>query len=193
MPLRIIAGELRGRRLATVPGLKTRPTADRTRESVFNILGPTLDGLHVLDLFAGTGAFGIEALSRGAASCVFVESERSAARILAGNLEALGIRSGARLVVQPFERATAHLGAAGGPFDIVFLDPPYGPGDLFRAIRLADQRRLLASGGILIAEHDLELPMPEREGSLACSRTARYGGTCLTFYESQVDSEGDRS
>ena len=80
MPLRIIAGELRGRRLATVPGLKTRPTADRTRESVFNILGPTLDGLHVLDLFAGTGAFGIEALSRGAAAAWFIEIGRAGAQ-----------------------------------------------------------------------------------------------------------------
>ena len=78
MPLRIIAGELRGRRLATVPGLKTRPTADRTRESVFNILGPTLLGAHVLDLFAGTGNLGIEALSRGAERVVLVESAKTA-------------------------------------------------------------------------------------------------------------------
>ena len=187
--MRVIGGEFRGRRLRAPAGTATRPTSDRVRESLFDILAGRVEGACFLDGYAGTGAVGIEALSRGASSCAFVESDRTAARILGENLAGLRIESRACVLVQRFERAAARLGAGGDAFHIVFLDPPYGPGDLLRALRLVDARGLLRPHGLLIAEHDAGLLLPEREGRLGRVRVARYGGTSLTFFEA-VDREG---
>ncbi|SHF61003.1 16S rRNA (guanine966-N2)-methyltransferase [Jatrophihabitans endophyticus] len=124
---RIIAGQAKGRRLA-VPGAGTRPTSDRAREGLFNTLAATmpLDGARVLDLFAGTGAVGLEALSRGAAAAVFVESNRRAVEVLRRNVETVGL-PGARVVPAPVSRFLGD--GPGEPFDLVFADPPYADGD----------------------------------------------------------------
>jgi 16S rRNA (guanine966-N2)-methyltransferase len=152
------------------------------REALFNVLAPRLAGSRFLDAYAGTGAVGIEALSRGAERAVFVESDGRAAQVLEGNLRTLGVTEMAEVFVLPFARAASGLAAQSTSFDIVFLDPPYGPGELLRALRLCASMTLVASSGILVAEHDSKLSMPEREGSLCRQRSLKYGGTILSFF-----------
>jgi len=182
LPLRVIAGELRGRRLATVPGLKTRPTADRIRESVFNILGPTLGGLHVLDVFAGTGAFGIEALSRGAATACFVEIGRDALRILAGNLKVLGLVERATVLRCDAGRNLNCLRDRRPRFELVFMDPPYGLGLVGPALAHLHAADCLAAGARLVVEHAAEDILPELTGSgCRLNDQRRYGKTLVSF------------
>src|SRR5213596_3455464 len=123
LPVRIVAGEHRGARIFAPKGRDTRPTSDRVREAAFNLIGP-VDGATVLDLFAGSGAMGLEALSRGAASAVFVDSDRDAQRTIERNLEKLGLK-GARVVKQDARRALAAEAAAGSRYNLVLVDPPY--------------------------------------------------------------------
>jgi 16S rRNA (guanine966-N2)-methyltransferase len=194
LPLRIIAGELRGRRLATVPGLKTRPTADRTRESVFNILGPTLDGLHVLDLFAGTGAYGLEALSRRAAAAWFIEIGRAALKVLAANVDALGLAERGRVVRWDAARNLNCLRDHDPKFGLVFMDPPYRLGLVAPALAHLHATGCLAAGARLVVEHAAEDALPELGVSgyrLADER--RYGITLvsfLTYHTSSPESSG---
>jgi 16S rRNA (guanine966-N2)-methyltransferase len=187
LPLRIIAGELRGRRLATVPGLKTRPTADRTRESVFNILGPTLDGLHVLDLFAGTGAFGIEALSRGAAAACLVDVGREALKVLAANVAALGLAQRAQVVRWDAARSLNCLRDREPKFGLVFMDPPYRQGLVAPALAHLNAADCLATGARLVVEHAAEDALPEL-GKSGCrlADQRRYGKTLVSFLTNVV-------
>jgi 16S rRNA (guanine(966)-N(2))-methyltransferase RsmD len=180
--MRVIGGEFRGRRLRSPGGTSTRPTSDRVREALFSILAARVGGSLALDAYAGTGAVGIEALSRGARRCVFVESSAGAVRVLRANLAALGLQARSRVLASPFARAATRLGAEEGPFDLVFLDPPYGPGELLRALRIASASGLVAPDGIVVAEHDAGLALPAAEGILRRRRTARYGGTCLSLF-----------
>jgi 16S rRNA (guanine966-N2)-methyltransferase len=122
--IRIVAGSKRGHRLNVPPTGGVRPTSEKVREAIFDALGP-IEGLQVLDLFAGTGAMGLEALSRGAAHCVFVESDRAVAATLGANIQALGFESVSNVVVSEYFTAASRLVAAPGPFDLLFLDPPY--------------------------------------------------------------------
>ena len=188
--MRVIGGEFRGRRLRAPRGITTRPTSDRVRESLFDILAPRVRGASVLDAYAGTGAVGIEALSRGADSCVFVESDRAAARIVAENIAALGLERRSTVVIRPFAEASASLAREGRAFDLIYLDPPYGAGELLRALRLCAGGGLLRPGGRLIAEHDARLATPEREDPLRLDREVRYGGTRLSFYAVDTGSDG---
>ena len=182
MPLRIIAGELRGRRLATVPGLKTRPTADRTRESIFNILGPTLDGVHVLDVYAGTGAFGIEALSRGAATAWFIDIGRDALKVLAANVGTLGLADRATVMRWDAARNLNCLRSHEPKFGLVFMDPPYHLGLVTPALAHLRAAVCLAAGCRLVVEHAAEDALPELD-PLGCRLTdqRRYGKTLVSF------------
>jgi 16S rRNA (guanine966-N2)-methyltransferase len=153
--MRIVAGRFRGRALAAPEDARTRPTSDRVREAVFNILehgiaGFTLAGVRVLDLFAGTGALGLEALSRGAASCLFVEEDAAARGLIRRNIEALGLAG----VTKVFRRDATDLGPAGnrGGFGLVFLDPPYGQGLAQRALASAAAGGWLAPGAVAVIE-----------------------------------------
>jgi 16S rRNA (guanine966-N2)-methyltransferase len=155
--MRIVAGQFRGRALAAPDGAHTRPTSDRVREAVFNILEHgiadfTLAGVRVLDLFAGTGALGLEALSRGAAFCLFVEEDAAARGLIRRNIEALGVTG----VTKVFRRDATDLGAAGnrGGFGLVFLDPPYGQGLAQRALASAGAGGWLAPGAVAVIEDD---------------------------------------
>ena len=131
--MRIIAGAFKGRRLAPVKG-RIRPTAAKVREAVFNILGPWVHGVRVLDLFAGTGALGIEALSRGAAAAVFVEDHPGALKVLRRNLEALGLTEMTTVWPLPVAAALKKLAGRGEGFGLAFLDPPYGGGEAVMAL-----------------------------------------------------------
>jgi 16S rRNA (guanine966-N2)-methyltransferase len=170
--MRIIAGSHRGHRIAAPKGRETRPTSDRVRESAFNLIGP-VDGAEVLDLFAGSGALGLEALSRGAARATFVESSREACRVIAANLDKLGLR--ATVLCQDAARAVAQERAT---YDLVLCDPPYG----FAATALAaGLARLVREDGLVVWESSSREPAPEVPG--LAERTSRtYGSARLTLF-----------
>jgi 16S rRNA (guanine966-N2)-methyltransferase len=175
--LRVIAGAQRGRRLVTPAGEATRPTSDRAREALFDLLGGVPEGARVLDLFAGSGALGIEALSRGARHAVFVERARPALRALRENLGALGLASRATVLAAD---ALADPAAAEGPFDLVLADPPWGEALEERVVRAAPAR--LQAGGVLAVEHPSARPAPAAPIGLALWKARRYGGTSLALY-----------
>jgi len=176
--VRVIAGALRGRRFQAPPGRATRPTGDRVREALFDLLGPLPPGARVLDLFAGSGALGIEALSRGAGRATFVEHDRAARAALRVNLEALGLAGHATIL-----RGGVQDGAweRRGPYDRIFADPPYAAGWADRV--LAAAAPVLAPGGILALEHAAADPPPGPPEGLALWKTRRYGSTVLSLYE----------
>ena len=170
--MRVIAGEFRSRRLLSIPGLTTRPTPDRLRETLFNILTPRIEGVVFVDAYAGTGAVGIEALSRGASRCVFIESARRAADTIRANLHALGIEDRAGVVTGKVAVALAHQQAG-----IIFLDPPY---DMAAEYAAALEQ---ANAPLVIAQHSVRFDPGEAHGSLRRYRLLKQGDNSLSFYE----------
>lgn len=172
--MRVIAGEFRSRRLVSLPGLDTRPTPDRLRETLFNILGPGVEGSVFVDAYAGTGAVGIEALSRGARMAVLIEKDKKAIEMIEANLRSLGITGRARVI-----RGSAHLYLGGIEADVVFLDPPYTKEHEYTACFdvLAAKPPDLA-----IAQHSIRLPLPGNYGPLRCTRVVKQGDNALSFY-----------
>lgn len=170
--MRIVAGEWGGRRIQAPPGRETRPTTDRVRESWMSIVAGELPGARVLDLFAGSGALGLEALSRGAERCTFVENAPGALKALQANLVTLDAASRASVVKVDAIKFVARLDA--GAFDVAFADPPYGQGF---AARLAEIFAATPFAGLLCIEHARDDHLPELPGM----RTRRYGDTALTF------------
>ena len=178
--MRIIAGQFKGRRLETPTWTGLRPTSDKLRETLFNILAPRIDGALVVDGFAGTGALGLEALSRGAAHVTFVERDARAARLVDKNVESVG--AGDRHVIIRAELAGAvrRLTREDQRFDLVFLDPPYGADALIAALDAIEP--VLAPGTRLIVEHARRDAAPERHGALVRTRQVLSGDSALTFY-----------
>jgi len=180
--MRIISGQARGRRLSCPAGQRTRPTSDRVREALFSILGPPTPGLRVLDLFAGAGALGLEALSRGAAHCVFVERDRAAVRCLRENIDSLGysalckVHNADALQVLKGERVR------GAAFDWVFIDPPYASDLAARALGELGGGTLLGDAAVVVVEHDRRSPPPEEAGLLKKTESRRYGDTVVSLY-----------
>ena len=174
--MRVIAGTLGGRRLAAPPGRATRPTSDRVREALFSILAPRLSDARVLDLFAGSGALGIEALSRGAASATFVESSEAALRVLHRNLSGLGVTAE---VVRA--DAVRWLRASGDLYDLVFLDPPYDLAARLGPELSAALPAVLGSGATVAAESDRRHPL---ELDLPLLTERRYGDTLIRIHGS---------
>lgn len=188
--LRIIAGELGGRRLRAPAGLSTRPTADRVRQALFNILPAPPEGAAVLDLYAGSGALGIEALSRGCGRAVFVDQDARALQTLHRNLADLGLLERTTTLALPVLRALPRLGTA-GPFAWVFADPPYAAaarGELGELLELLGAHRstLLTEDATVVIEHaarDSELPvLRAAHGALFRTAVRRYGDTALSFF-----------
>ncbi len=174
--MRIIAGTHRGRRLAAPKGLRTRPTSDRVREAVFSIVGP-VDGARVLDVFAGSGAMGLEALSRGAAHAVFVESDRDASRVVEQNLATLGVSG--TVVRRDAVRALREESARGHRYGLVLVDAPYGDWDALQP-RLAELLpAVLEDDGLLVVETAARI---EPELPLALVTTRRYGSARITVF-----------
>ena len=182
--MRIIAGEFRGRILKSPSGGRTRPTSDRLRETLFNILAPRIDDdTRVLDLCAGTGAIGIEALSRGAEFVTFVDKSRRACALIEENLDLLGIdESKTDVVALPAENFSSRNHDDG--WDIVFYDPPY---DANYSLVLfdfgAEGASLLRDDGVFVAEHHSKNVLPDASGKLRRWRLLKQGDTCLSFYE----------
>lgn len=175
--MRVVAGTLGGRRLRAPPGTGTRPTSDRVREAVFSMLGADVVGARVLDLFAGSGALGIEALSRGAASVVFVERERRALGVLRENLRALEVTA----EVRPGDalRALGEAARAGEAYDLVLLDPPYRHAPVLGAQIGQGLEGLLAPGATVVAEMDHRTPL---ELDLPLRTERRYGDTTIRLH-----------
>jgi 16S rRNA (guanine966-N2)-methyltransferase len=186
--MRIIAGTYRSRPLKAPPGLSTRPTSDRLRETLFNVLAPRMQGAAFLDLYAGSGAVGIEALSRGAARVTCVERAPAALRVLRDNLEHLGI--GSRLHIHSgsvgaFLRSAAKPGLKPERYEVVFLDPPYDEEREYAAtlgLLGGSAAALLAPGALVVAEHARKQAIDDRYGSLNRTRQLKQGDANLSFY-----------
>lgn len=177
--MRVIAGEAKGRRLRTLTGKELRPTSDRVREALFSSLGGGVVGARVLDLFAGSGALGIEALSRGASFAVFVEKMSAAIEAIQANLETTGFADKAIVVPGPVSRYLAH--GAEGPFDIVLADPPYSEGFPDVMLKLLVMQGLLSPAGVVVVECAARyLPVEPQEG-LTVEREHRYGDSALIY------------
>jgi 16S rRNA (guanine966-N2)-methyltransferase len=177
--LKITGGALRGRNLKTPPGLDTRPTSAKVRQALFNILADHVRGARLADLFAGPGTLGIEALSRGAAHCLFVEHRREVSQVLRGNLAALGLEASSRVLVADAAQPGLEL-LISGPLDLVLADPPYNQGQVARLLKLCATDGFLAPGGLLVVEHAPQEPPPDQPG-LELVDQRRYGQTLLSF------------
>jgi 16S rRNA (guanine966-N2)-methyltransferase len=185
--MRIIAGTYRSRILKSLKGPALRPTSDYLRETLFNVLGPAVSGSRFLDVFAGTGAVGIEALSRGAAGVVFIENHPPAAALIRRNLETLKVRSGALVLpvdaLRGLEKLAARHTPDDPPFDFVFLDPPYAQAQEYdRVLRFLGAATFLSPNGRVIAEYRRKFALPERVGHLQRARVLTRGDAALTFY-----------
>jgi 16S rRNA (guanine(966)-N(2))-methyltransferase RsmD len=176
--MRIIAGTLKGRRIEAPDWLGLRPTSDRLRETLFNILAPRIEGARFLDAYAGTGAVGIEALSRGAAHVTFVERDRRAAELIERNLAHCGVEDRYAIIRAGFAGAAPRVV---GPFQILFLDPPYGAGELQEGLAAAGL--LVADGSLLIVEHAARDAAPEQVADLVRVRELVQGDSALAFYK----------
>jgi 16S rRNA (guanine(966)-N(2))-methyltransferase RsmD len=176
--MRVIAGTLKGRRLDAPDWPGPRPTSDKLRETLFNVLAPRISGTRFLDGYAGSGAVGIEALSRGAAHVTFVERDPRAVRLIEENLQRCQVADRYVIIRAGFDRAAGRL--AGAVFDLVFLDPPYGAGTL--AAALAAGAELVTADGVLVIEHATRDAAPARCGRLELTRDLTSGDSALTFY-----------
>ena len=183
--MRVIAGTLKGRRLRAPTWEGLRPTSDKLRETLFNVLGTRIGGARMLDGFAGTGAVGIEALSRGAAHVTFVEPDRRAAALIEGNLQHCGVSDRYAIIRARF--AGTERAPDGGPFDVIFLDPPYGGAELAAAIDAAQP--LAAEGTLLVIEHAKRDASPESAGALVRTRLLTSGDSALAFYARKMSTD----
>lgn len=179
--MRVITGTARGRKLISPPGNDVRPTTDRVKEAVFSIVQFEIEGRRVLDLFAGSGQLGIEALSRGAASAVFVEQNKAVAEIVRQNVNATAFGDCARVV---HADAFSFLSTASEVFDLAFLDPPYSRGMVAKALPLLSG--LMAQGAAIVCETLADETLPEQAGDFCIHKTYRYGNTVVTVYRNTV-------
>lgn len=177
--MRIISGTCRGRKLVQIQGKDIRPTSDRVREALFNIIGPGVLGMDVLDLFAGTGAFGLEALSRGASSAVFVDTAQSSCDVIEKNISLCRMQDSARLIRH--DLITAPLPDRLGHFDLIFMDPPYNKGYAETLLGKPGFADLLAPGGIIIIEQSFKETLANPLNSLDIYRQKKYSKTFVSF------------
>jgi 16S rRNA (guanine966-N2)-methyltransferase len=188
--MRVTGGALRGRRLLSPGGLPIRPTLDSVREAIFNIVGQDLSGCQVLDLFAGTGIFGIEALSRGALMAVFIDKSFEAVRLIKRNLEICEITSRASIIRRDLTKGIPPgLNRDNSLFDLVFLDPPYGKGLLKRVLERLSLGGFLAPGALVIAESSKREDIIRPMGRLRLVEARHYGDTLISFYIFEVGDE----
>jgi 16S rRNA (guanine966-N2)-methyltransferase len=186
--MRIIGGQARGRRLAPLQGLDIRPTADKVKGAIFNLIGQDLADFEVLDLFAGTGGLGIEALSRGARHCVFVDHALQAIRQVQKNIDLCKYEAQGTIVRQDLSR-----GLPQGPairnrrFNLVFLDPPYGKGLVENLLEEMSKQTVLYTGALLVAESSKRDLLPEQLGPIRMIKFKSYGDTKITIFEHEVD------
>ena len=177
--MRVITGSARGAKLKTLEGLATRPTSDRVKEAIFNIIQFDIEGRRVLDLFGGSGQLAIEALSRGAEYAVLVDQSAEAVKIIKDNLKKTKFDQKASVFQMDYLR---YLSTAREKFDIIFLDPPYAEKSLENALQKISEIDILSDGGIIICERPREKTMPPEVGGLICSKDYCYGKTAVNLY-----------
>ena len=178
--MRVISGTSRGRRLAGPRGLGVRPTADHVKEALFNILAGRMAGARFLDLFAGTGNIGIEALSRGAQQVTFVESSPAVGRLLRANLQRCGFERLGDVRLMPVSRFLKQRHEPA--YDIIFLDPPYQTQEREKVLPSLGRDVIIRTNGVVVVEHFHKSPPDDRIGHLTLVKTYRYGDTCLSVY-----------
>lgn len=184
--MRITGGALCRRLLKTPEGMETRPTQDRVRESLFAILGDRCSGSSVLDLFAGSGSLGFEAISRGAAYCTFVESSRKVAGIIDANATSLGVKTITRIIVEDASKESGSW-KKHGPFDIVFMDPPYSSEEYDGILEALSENEMLKPMGLVVVERTRLKRLASEYGQLALRRSEKYGATFVDFYQKMVE------
>ena len=177
--MRVITGTARGRKLRELPGMETRPTTGKVKESIFNIIQFDIEGRRVLDLFGGTGQLGIEALSRGAAHCTFVDLRREAAAVIRENLQVTRLADQARVVQGD---SLSFLASCREKFDLILLDPPYASGLLEKAVTEAAAIDILTENGIMVCESAADQVLPALEAPYEKGREYRYGKIKITLY-----------
>lgn len=183
--IRIIAGRFRSRKLTTIPDNRTRPMSDRLRETLFNVIGPKVEGAVFLDCYAGSGAVGIEALSRGATKTWFIESNPKATQVICNNIENLNIpyKTEAEVLAMDVARGLKKLANQGAQFDIVLLTPPYkATGEYTHSLQWLGEGSLLAPEALVIAEHDKHHTLDDSYGALHRTRTLTQGDATLSFF-----------
>lgn len=184
--LRIIGGKLKGRKLAAFKGQSVRPTSDRVREALFNILLVEWEGKTVLDLFAGTGGLGIESLSRGACRVVFIENHPNAIHVLEKNIAALHLSNCCEVLRCSVEKGISLVGKTDWIFDVIFLDPPYVGGLADTSLRLLGGSDILAEGGVVVVEHQCKEALSDRYHKLSRFDQRTYGKTGISFFVSAL-------
>ena len=189
--MRVIGGAAKGRRLRAPKGPAVRPTADRVKESLFNILPRDFSGARVLDLFAGSGNLSIEALSRGAAYAVLIDSSARSAAVIRENLQRLGFAAQTEVWMAPVARALRSLARRKEIFDYIFLDPPYDQELAGPTLEIIDQCGLLRATGTLVIEHSAREALTQAFGTLQLHDQRRYGDTRLSFYEASAAIESN--
>jgi 16S rRNA (guanine966-N2)-methyltransferase len=183
-PMRVIAGKYRSRTLRSLKGQALRPTSDRLRETLFNVLGPMVNGSTFADFYAGTGAVGIEAISRGARHAIFAEQHAPAAALIQRNLESLGIGAEAEVLCMNVLRAIERLEAKKVHAQFIFLDPPYAANVEYEsALEALGESPLIAPDGRVIVEHLRKRALPDRVGNLELARVLEQGDAALSFYK----------
>lgn len=188
--MRVIAGRYRGRNLKSPPTLEVRPTSDRLRETLFNVIAPRIDDVRFLDLCAGSGAVGIEALSRGAANVTFVDRSRKMCALVEANLDLCNVPEDETEVIhaQASDFLSRSMATAGRPWDVVFFDPPYA-NDYLKVLKAIGSHatKLLTDSAILIVEHHHKKELPDDVGELHRTRVLKQGDSALSFYEPKRD------
>lgn len=192
--MRVIAGKCKGRPLKAVPGMSTRPTTDKIKESIFNIIGPYFDGGQGLDLFGGSGGLGLEALSRGLDKVIFVDRDRKAVEVIKQNIGFCGFEKQSEVFCNDANRALKAIIKRGLKFTHIFLDPPYKLKELEAIIAAIEQAQLLTENGIIVAEHGGDLELPINIGELALIRKETYGSTTAVSifkYDENTENSDD--
>ncbi|WP_369823179.1 16S rRNA (guanine(966)-N(2))-methyltransferase RsmD [Listeria sp. ILCC792] len=181
--MRVIAGSKKGRALKAVPGKTTRPTTDKIKESLFSIIGPFFDGEKVLDLFAGSGGLGIEALSRGAGEAVFIDQASLAVKTVKENLTACRLENQAVVYRNDAMRALKIFQKNEEVFDLVFLDPPYKKQQLAKILTFLDEANLVSDGALVVCEYEKDDALPDAIGRFTKTREVNYGITVLSIFK----------
>lgn len=190
--VRVVSGVKKGLHLKAVPGTSTRPTTDKVKEAIFNIIGPYFDGGVGLDLFGGSGGLGIEALSRGIDKMIFVDRDQKAIQTIKGNLETCRLLDQAEVYRNDAVRALKAIVKRDIKFDVIFLDPPYKQQKLTELIEEISKHQLLTSDGVVIAEHDSEVLLEKSIGNLELVRHEEYGIIGVSLYRYEEGWEGEQ-
>ncbi len=181
--MRVVSGALKGRALKSVPGKTTRPTTDKVKEAIFNMIGPYFEGGLALDLFAGSGSLGIEALSRGIECSIFIDNDMKAIQTIRENLENLKLNDCSEVYRTSADQALKAVSKRGLKFRIIFLDPPYKKQKLESILKVIHEQSLLSTDGVVVCEHSYEVTLPDQVLSLAKTKSERYGITSVSLYQ----------